>query len=351
MGYRKYFICGNVLCWIAFSLIIFLLQIRPHANTWPGICQTLQKKRSDTITTSTNSSPMSQTIRKCVLPPCHGPYVGEERPTSMTSRAQRRFPDALIIGVKKGGTRALINFLSLHPDVRSARRELHFFDQPDNVKLGINHYLAQLPAVEQNELLVEKTPGYFVTYRAPRLIHTFQPNVKLVLIVRDPIERVVSDYVQISEKQRVRGGRVPTLREALYTRTQLGKASINHDNAFIQASMYCVHMANWLRYFPREQIHIVDGNTFARNPYDTMKDLESFLNLKPYFHEDHFVYNASKGFYCAQEIQGEMTCLGEGKGREHPSIEEDIVTNLKHTFHNCSKLFEEQTGMTFNWFL
>lgn len=41
----------------------------------------------------------------------------------------RKLPDALVIGVKKGGTRALLEFIRLHPDVRAAGSEVHFFDK------------------------------------------------------------------------------------------------------------------------------------------------------------------------------------------------------------------------------
>jgi hypothetical protein len=44
-------------------------------------------------------------------------------------RPSRKLPDALIIGVKKGGTRALLEFIRLHPDVRAAGSEVHFFDR------------------------------------------------------------------------------------------------------------------------------------------------------------------------------------------------------------------------------
>jgi [heparan sulfate]-glucosamine 3-sulfotransferase 3 len=44
-------------------------------------------------------------------------------------RTSRKLPDALIIGVKKGGTRALLEFIRLHPDVRAAGSEVHFFDR------------------------------------------------------------------------------------------------------------------------------------------------------------------------------------------------------------------------------
>ena len=283
---------------------------------------------------------------ECSCPPC--PDVAN-RNLSTTGSAQKRFPDALIIGVRKGGTRALIDFLSVHPKVKHASQEVHFFDKPEHYKLGINSYLSMLPAVSKEELLIEKTPAYFVSPKAPELIHTIQPDVKLLLIVRNPIDRVVSDYLQIEEKRRSARKRIQSLREVLYVVREDLPPAIDTRTTFVQTSMYCIHMANWLKNFPRDQILVLDGDRFTKNPYDTMKAVEQFLHLNAYFRHDHFVYNASKGFYCVQCGQEAETCLGEEKGREHPSIDKNIVEDLKLVFANCTKRFEEQTGMTFNW--
>ena len=57
-------------------------------------------------------------------------HVRDDRPTQFISEAGgRRLPQAIIIGVKKGGTRALLEFLRVHPDVRAAGPETHFFDK------------------------------------------------------------------------------------------------------------------------------------------------------------------------------------------------------------------------------
>jgi len=61
-----------------------------------------------------------------------GEFVdGEGKPEAMDSRPEaiRRLPQAIIIGVKKGGTRALLEFLKEHPDVRAPSQEVHFFDR------------------------------------------------------------------------------------------------------------------------------------------------------------------------------------------------------------------------------
>lgn len=58
----------------------------------------------------------------------------------------RRLPQCLIIGVRKGGTRALLEFLNLHPDVQAERREVHFFDHDNRYRRGLEWYRRQMRA-------------------------------------------------------------------------------------------------------------------------------------------------------------------------------------------------------------
>jgi len=55
--------------------------------------------------------------------------LSETRKVALLEDRRRRLPDAIIIGVKKGGTRALLEFLKVHPDVRAPGPEVHFFDR------------------------------------------------------------------------------------------------------------------------------------------------------------------------------------------------------------------------------
>lgn len=52
----------------------------------------------------------------------------------------QNLPQAIIIGVKKCGTRALLKFLSIHPSIAASSREIHYFDSPINFPLGLNWY-------------------------------------------------------------------------------------------------------------------------------------------------------------------------------------------------------------------
>ncbi|KAG6439261.1 hypothetical protein O3G_MSEX000625 [Manduca sexta] len=106
----------------------------------------------------------------------------------------KRLPDALIIGVKKCGTRALLEFLRLHPDVRAAGSEVHFFDK--FYHKGFEWYRERMPPTLEGQITMEKTPSYWVTRSAPRRVYAMNPSVKLLAVVRDPVTRAISDYTQ-----------------------------------------------------------------------------------------------------------------------------------------------------------
>lgn len=114
-------------------------------------------------------------------------------------KLERRLPKALIIGVKKAGTRALLEFLRLHPDVRATGPETHFFDRHYNK--GIEWYRLQMPLTLPEQITMEKTPSYFVTEEVPARIRNTLPDARLLVVVRDPVTRALSDYAQTASKR------------------------------------------------------------------------------------------------------------------------------------------------------
>uniref|UniRef100_A0A672Y9G0 Sulfotransferase n=1 Tax=Sphaeramia orbicularis TaxID=375764 RepID=A0A672Y9G0_9TELE len=107
----------------------------------------------------------------------------------------KRLPQAIIIGVKKGGTRALLEFLRLHPDIRAVGAEPHFFDR--NYDKGLDWYRELMPKSSEGQLTMEKTPSYYVTKEVPARIYTMSKDTKLIVVVRDPdflgLRRVVTE--------------------------------------------------------------------------------------------------------------------------------------------------------------
>lgn len=69
----------------------------------------------------------------------------------------------MIIGVRKCGTRALLEMLNLHPDIQKAPGEVHFFDRDENYLKGLEWYRRKMPHSFHGQITIEKSPSYFVT--------------------------------------------------------------------------------------------------------------------------------------------------------------------------------------------
>jgi len=108
-----------------------------------------------------------------------------------------RFPNLVIIGAMKCATTSLHYCLSLHPDIQMSQpKELSFFLSEENYAKGLDWYASHFrkPALVHGEA----TPGYayfpFFSGVAERMARTI-PNAKLIYMVRDPIDRVISHYI------------------------------------------------------------------------------------------------------------------------------------------------------------
>uniref|UniRef100_A0A8D2MHZ5 Sulfotransferase n=1 Tax=Zonotrichia albicollis TaxID=44394 RepID=A0A8D2MHZ5_ZONAL len=102
-------------------------------------------------------------------------YSAQVRPPGTS----RQIPQTIIIGVRKGGTRALLEMLDIHPNIVVAATEVHFFDWDENYVKGIDWYRNLMPFSYGNQITIEKTPGYFTSPQAPGRIHDMNSSIKL----------------------------------------------------------------------------------------------------------------------------------------------------------------------------
>ena len=257
----------------------------------------------------------------------------------------RKFPQAIIIGVKKGGTRALTDMLKSHPGVKSAIGEVHFFDREENYKKGLEWYMSKMPLTTQNQIAIEKSPSYFVTPDVPDRMHALSPDLKLLLIVRNPIDRAVSDFCQLHTPDRQK-------KNVSFEKLVLNNKQVDNTLPMISVSTYDVHMSQWLQHFSLKQIHVVDGDALIRNPAEQIIKVEQFLGLSSFFREEMFYFNTTKGFYCWKKSRHSKEipyCLGSSKGRPHPTIAPDVLQCLRDYFRPHNKNFYDMVGKDFNW--
>ena len=172
---------------------------------------------------------------------------------------RKRLPNAIIIGVKKGGTRALLEILKIHPSIRASSSEVHFFDRDENYEQGLEWYRQQMPTSLPGQITIEKSPSYFITPKVPERVYRMSKSVKLIAIVRDPTRRAISDYTQSL-------GRKPD-NPPFEEMAIKDNGEVDEDWSKIAFGRYAEHLALWLKYFPVSQIHFVSGGIYRKRAY------------------------------------------------------------------------------------
>lgn len=258
------------------------------------------------------------------------------------SNGSKKLPEAIIIGVKKGGTRALLEFIRIHPDVRAPGPEPHFFDR--HFEKGLEWYRQQMPTTIEGQITMEKTPSYFVTKNVPQHIFNMSKNMKMILVVRDPVTRALSDYAQTASKRDVK-----PFEQMAFLDNNTGL--VDTSWGAIRIGVYAKHLERWLKYFPLEQIHIVDGARLITDPAGEMAKVQSFLGLKHVITEKHFYFNSTKGFPCLKkpEKSDRPHCLGKTKGRPHPKVDPQILQRLRDFYRPFNQKFYQMTRRDFGW--
>ncbi|KAL1788640.1 heparan sulfate glucosamine 3-O-sulfotransferase 4 [Sigmodon hispidus] len=256
---------------------------------------------------------------------------------------EKKLPQALIIGVKKGGTRALLEAIRVHPDVRAVGVEPHFFDR--NYEKGLEWYRNVMPKTVDGQITMEKTPSYFVTNEAPKRIHSMAKDIKLIVVVRNPVTRAISDYTQTLSKK----PEIPTFEVLAFKNRTLGL--IDASWSAIRIGIYALHLENWLQYFPLSQILFVSGERLIVDPAGEMAKVQDFLGLKRVVTEKHFYFNKTKGFPCLKKPEDSSAprCLGKSKGRTHPRIDPDVIHRLRKFYKPFNMMFYQMTGQDFQW--
>lgn len=297
----------------------------------------------------------------------------------MAARANcsQRLPDVLIIGARKSGTRALLDMIAMNSKVVVAPQEVHFFDRESNYGRGLQWYRHQFPVACDDQVVLEKTPKYLVHPATPRRVFEMNPNILLILLVREPVERLVSDITQLSLK-RVGLGLAPIqLPSAIFQMVGANRVFSNSSARWrlrekstpVQVGVYQRHLRRWLRHFDRHRLLVLDSGALMNDPATTLARVEQHLHVPHEITRHNFYFNASKGFYCLRRgdrgvasgnssRSGEagsedplvsVKCLGSTKGQRHLQLPEPFRHRLRRYYapHNA-KLYR-LVGEDFGW--
>lgn len=205
----------------------------------------------------------------------------------------RTLPNFIIIGVKRCGTTTLYEQLSEHPCIeKSAHDNLGFFN--NNFELGLNWYRSHF-VTNSKKRQIEKKYGKFTTYdvtssyiqnkqTAENIFKTL-PNVKLILILRNPSDRAYSEYNQnIIDENESRDFEElikKEIEEIENTSDENLKFCSDKIN-LVKKGIYIKQVLPWLKIFPREQILIISTEELGEKTDETYNKIFRFLELPEY---------------------------------------------------------------------
>jgi hypothetical protein len=183
--------------------------------------------------------------------------------------------DFLIVGAQKSGSTSLRAFLEEHEkEIFILNRELHFWNRGGQYKdgAGLDGYLKNFAEAKPHQIKGEKSPSYLVSQEAPGRIHKHFPEVKIIAILRNPIDRAYSAYWH--------GRRVG----AIETSTTFGEAVRNYKvnqgkpyGDMVTAGFYSEQISRYLNYFPIEQIHVLSFESTLTQANDELHEVLKFL--------------------------------------------------------------------------
>jgi hypothetical protein len=197
----------------------------------------------------------------------------------------------VILGAAKAGTTTLYGWLLEHPDVRgSAYKELNYFSH--FYHRGDDWYRAQFPREAERPFVCgEASPSYLVHLWAPQRMARLLPGVKLIVQLRDPVDRAYSHF-----QMRRRDGEEPLESFEAAAEAEAGRIADEHERmlrdakyssyrvacwSYLMRSRYVEQLERWFRHFPREQFHILTVEALAADPQGSFDDVVEFLDLPP----------------------------------------------------------------------
>jgi len=203
----------------------------------------------------------------------------------------RVLPDLIVIGVVRSGTTSLYYYLSQHPSIiKSAYDELGYFDS--NYKLGLNWYKSFFPSIFEKKKIERKngkfltydvTPFYIYDQKSPQRIHQILPNSKLIVILRNPVDRSYSNYFLGNQEKKFE----EIIANEKKILNKIDKNNVDEYYNFVHTSMlargfYAEQLENWYKIFPKDQILIIKSEEFATETNKIMNNIFDFLELPHY---------------------------------------------------------------------
>lgn len=233
-------------------------------------------------------------------------------------------PNFIVAGVQKGGTTSLYRYLAAHPNVlRSHRKELGYFG--DQFHRGESWYRQQFPTLLERSRMAlrakgwvqtgEATPYYLFHPLAAQRIKAYCPDAKIVVMLRDPVERAYSHYrhhIKLGEETLSFEEAIAAEDERLAGQCEAIEKDQGHDEtayrlySYKTRGLYAQQLKRFFDCFDRESLLIMSSESFFADPGAAFRSTQDFLGLPVLDHDVYEQFNPGKKEGIAPETRAEL---------------------------------------------
>ena len=190
-------------------------------------------------------------------------------------------PTFIVIGAMKCGTTSLYHYLDLHPEISmSSEKEPEFFIKNCNYKKGIDWYESLFKNAKTSAKAYGECSTAYTKLQwypeTPQLMHSVLPDIKLIYLLRDPVERIISHYIQDYAERRKEG--------AIYDHLKNLK-----KNKYILISSYYFQLQHYLHYYSKKKILVVCSEDLKLDPFSVLREIFHFLEVDTSFADNAFL--------------------------------------------------------------
>lgn len=194
--------------------------------------------------------------------------------------------DFLVCGTQKGGTTALDCYLRQHKQICMANvKEVHFFDRdvyfPKNKVANYDKYHAFFSLKKHHKVVGESTPIYMYWLDAPKRIWEYNPDMKIIIILRNPIERAYSHWNMAC----IKGKETLSFFDAIKDENKRYRQSLPKQHriySYVERGFYLEQLRRLWFFFSKKNVLVLKNEDLRGNHLETLESVCKFLNIESF---------------------------------------------------------------------
>ncbi|MCP4311135.1 MAG: sulfotransferase domain-containing protein [Bacteroidetes bacterium] len=189
--------------------------------------------------------------------------------------------NTLIIGAGRSGTTSLFSYMEAHAEVCfSYIKEVHYFSIGDLYKKGVGYYHSFFKKCNDAHVIASADTYLLMDHNAISRIHAYNPEMKIIVMLRDPVARAYSSYNYSVNygHHKPYGAFLDSIDVERDIENERNIVTRNNAGHF-HGSLYHKHLSKWAEQFPREQLLLLETRELRESSQILSEKLAAFLNL------------------------------------------------------------------------